>query len=133
MDSTLGEMTMRPAASDKQIRECEERLGIVLPEGYRQFLKRSNGGEGFVGPNAYAMFWSVEELHSMNQGYEVEKYLVGGLLFGSDGGGEAYGFDLRNPKSSIVQVPFVGMGWSDALVLGGSFDSFLEKLAGTTT
>jgi hypothetical protein len=65
----------------------------------------------------------------MNHGYEVEKYLPCSLLFGSDGGGEAYAFDLRMATSSIVRVHFVGMSWADAITLDSSFLDFLKRLS----
>jgi hypothetical protein len=99
-----------------------------LPVDYREFLKITNGGEGFIGENAYVMFWGVDELVSMNKAYEVDTYVPGFLLFGSNGGGEAFGFDTRKKRWTIVQVPFVGMEWSLAERLGRSFKDFLEKL-----
>jgi cell wall assembly regulator SMI1 len=33
----------RPPASDSQISQAEERLGIALPPSYRTFLRVSNG------------------------------------------------------------------------------------------
>jgi len=123
----LERFNRRPGASDITIAEAEEQLGLKLPADYVQFLKLTNGGEGFVG-GGYAILWPVEELHSTNQGYEFAKYLPGFLSIGSNGGGEAYGFDTRDPLWPIVQAPFIGGGWNDAWPLGKSFNSFLEKL-----
>ncbi len=64
----------------------------------------------------------------MNQGYEVENYAPGLLIFGSDGGGEAYGFDTRNPQWQMVDIPFVGMHWSLARPIATSFEGFLTHL-----
>jgi hypothetical protein len=64
----------------------------------------------------------------MNQSYEVQKYVPGLLVFGSSGGGEAYGFDTRFPDWPIVQVPFVGMEWAVAEPMGSSFGEFLGQL-----
>jgi len=50
------------------------------------------------------------------------------LLFGSDGGGEAYGFDMRTPNKHIVQIPFVGMDWADAIAMGSRFEEFLDRV-----
>jgi hypothetical protein len=101
---------------------------MKLPSEYVTFLKLCNGGEGFIGDEEYVILWSIEELASMNDGYEIEKYVPGLLVFGSNAGGEAYGFDTRTPESQIVSVPFVGMEWSLALPKGASFEAFLGCL-----
>ena len=46
------------------------------------------------------------------------------FLFGSNGGGEAYGFDKR-PSTSVVQVSFVGIDRSLVEYLAPSFTEFL--------
>jgi SMI1/KNR4 family protein SUKH-1 len=123
-------LNRRPAAEDAAIAESEKQLAVKLPAEYVEFLKLTNGGEGFIGRN-YAILWRVEELASMNESYEVRKYAPGLLIFGSSGGGEAYGFDARTPQWPIVQVPFVGMDWDYADPMGESFNAFLGRLHGT--
>jgi hypothetical protein len=50
------------------------------------------------------------------------------LLFGSDGGGQAFAFDTRSAANPIVCVPFVGMELKEALPIASSFTGFLEEL-----
>src|SRR5437868_296302 len=118
----------RDAASQELIASSENALNIVLPGAYVCFLRISNGGEGFVGRGGYLMLWPVEELQALNASYEVEKYAPGLLLFGSNGGGEAYGFDMRTLDKQIVQIPFVGMDWTYATEMGSRFEEFLERI-----
>jgi hypothetical protein len=129
MYQSLHELNRRPGATDAMIAESERKLGLKLPAEYVEFLKVSNGGEGFIGPNAYVMLWPVEELAERNRSYEVGDATPGLLIFGSNGGGEAYGFDIRTPHFPIVQVPFIVLSWDDALPVGGSFDEFLAQLS----
>jgi hypothetical protein len=124
----LDGMNFRPSATDSAIAAGKRELGVDLPPEYREFLKRANGGEGFVGKN-YLILWRVEELASMNQAYQIQEYIPGLLIFGSSGGGEAYGFDTRTPNWTIVRVPFVGMEWSLAEPMGATFNGFLERLS----
>ena len=128
MDRLLADLNPNAPASLAAVEAIERQLGIKLPPEYVEFLNRTNGGEGFVGKNAYVMLWAVGELASMNEAYEVQKYVPGLLIFGSDGGGEAFGFDTRIPECPIVQVPFVGMAWDLAPPMGTTFDRFLERL-----
>jgi hypothetical protein len=134
-DSMVAEMNRlldvphrRSGSADDAIADSEKRLGVKLPAQYVEFLKLTNGYEGLVGKACYVMLWRVEELDSMNEAYEVQKYAPGLLIFGSDGGGEAYGFDTREPQWPIVQVPFIPMDWNEAQPTGSSFNAFLEQL-----
>jgi hypothetical protein len=52
------------------------------------------------------------------------------LLFGSDGGGEAYAFDTRESPWGVVKVPFIGMSDRQSIVLLGR--SFVEFLGNAT-
>jgi len=115
-------------ASAAAIAECERHLGRELPKDYRDFMMITNGGEGFIGANSYLRLWKIEELLLLNDGYETANYLPDGLLFGTDGGEEAFGFDLRSSEIKIVEVPFIGMGWELAWLLSGSFREFLFRL-----
>nr|WP_246675264.1 hypothetical protein [Mesorhizobium sp. B2-3-4] len=42
-----------------------------------------------------------------NREYQVEKYAPGILLFASNGGGEAYGFDTHEVAMPIVRISFM--------------------------
>ena len=117
----------RAGVTELLISGRERELGLKLPDDYVAFLKASNGGEGFVGNN-YVMLWKVEELSSMNRSYETEIYAPGLLIFGSDGGGEAYGFDTRELPWRVVRVPFVGMHWNQAKQISQSFQTFVDYL-----
>jgi len=79
------------------------RLGVTLPSDYLDFLRQYDGGEGFIGDN-YIVLWKAEELADFNREYGVEKYAPGVLLFGSDGGGEGYGFDTSSAPKTVVRM-----------------------------
>lgn len=120
-------LNRRPPATGEAIAAFESAIGKQLPGDYVEFLRATDGGEGFIG-RAYVILWGINELASMNQGYEVGSYAPGLLICGSDGGGEAYGFDTRVPNWPIVEVPFVGMEWSLARPLASSVAGFFEHL-----
>ena len=116
-------------AQDSDIKSVENFLGRELPSEYVDFLRRNDGGEGFIFEN-YLILWRVSELLEFNRNYEVEKYASGLFLFGSDGGGEGYGFDMRGQELVVVTVPFVGMSLRYARVVAASFEEFIQKLRG---
>jgi hypothetical protein len=45
-----------------EIERFRAETGVDLPRDYVEFLRRSDGGEGFIGPNAYVMLWQLSEL-----------------------------------------------------------------------
>ena len=104
-----------------------------LPTDYLEFVK-DHGGEGFfVSEDAYLALWKVENLATRNAEYQVELWAPGLLVFGSDGGGEAYGFDTRQSTWPIVMVPFIGMEWKVVIPVGDSFSDFLHHLRERTS
>jgi hypothetical protein len=123
--SLLASFSRNPPADDAAIRTAENDSNAALPSKYREFLQFTNGGEGFVGSGRYAALWRVEEICPFNKEYEVSERAPGLLLFGTDGGGECFGFDYRSPDRVIVQVPAIGMSLSDTLVIAPTFPRFL--------
>ena len=124
MRALLNNFNGSPGATDAAIADAESKLHTKLPGEYVDFLKMANGGEGFVGKN-YVIIWGVQDLAAMDDSYEIQKYVPGLLVFGSSGGGDAYGFDIRGPQWQIVRVPFVGMQWDVAEPIASSFGKFL--------
>ncbi len=129
LDDLLAEFNGNQGASAQATRAAADVLKAELPGDYVAFLQATNGGEGMIG-GAYLILWKAEELAEMNTSYQVAEYAPGLLLFGSDGGGEAFAFDTRTKPWLVVKVPFVGMELECAEVLAPSFDAFLKTLAG---
>jgi len=94
-----------------------------LPDSYMAFLARSNGGEGFIGER-YVWLWKAEELVTHNRGYKVAEFFPNFFFIGTDGGGEAYAFDISGDDATVFEVPFIGMP-SDASAIADSFDALL--------
>lgn len=135
MDAKIAELTRtlrtRPGTPAHLIEEVERALGVRFPKDYADFLATSDGAEGFIGEqdNAYLSLWPVERLAEMNAAYKTNEYSPGLLLFGSDGGGEGYAFDLRSSEPSVVQMPFDSIDPRDARACGRTFTEFLELLS----
>ncbi len=55
-------------------------------------MREHNGGEGDIG-EAWLVLFPLEELEEINYDYEIDKYLLGHIIIGSDGSGELYGVD----------------------------------------
>jgi hypothetical protein len=88
-------------------------------------MSRHNGGEGFL-PETYLMLFRTEELIRLNREYEVKTYLPGFFLFGSNGGGEGFGFNLPDWRMPVGKVPFVGMERSYIQQISPTFNGLFE-------
>jgi cell wall assembly regulator SMI1 len=119
---------LNAGAPTKAINDAITALGKILPIDYARFLAEHDGGEGFIGNN-YLILWRVEELPNFNREYEVIEYAPDILLFGSDGGGEGYGFDTRDLNMRVVRIPFIGMDRRYATPVATSFTDLLAQLA----
>ncbi|HEX4158672.1 MAG TPA: SMI1/KNR4 family protein [Rhizomicrobium sp.] len=122
-----GRFTANPPASREEIARVQNELTFPLPKSYVNFLMAANGGEGFIG-NAYVILWKVDELIHKNISYNVAEFAPGTFLFGSNGGGEAFGFDTRSEAGSIVSIPFITMEEKDAIPLALDFEAFLSRM-----
>lgn len=127
MDALLKEFVATSSGTQEEIKSVEDEFGVSLPEDYQTFLRTSGGGEGFIGEQ-YLIIWSANELVPFNAEYEVNKYAPGILMFGSNGGGEGFAFDLRQKAMTIVMVPFIGMDLQQAVQIADTFSNFLKKL-----
>ncbi|MBA1143192.1 SMI1/KNR4 family protein [Mesorhizobium neociceri] len=122
MEYSLIEGRFDPPAEAAVVDGLSANLGVTLPKDYTNFLRKHNGGEGFIG-DSYIILFKAEELVEFNREYEVEKYAPGILLFASNGGGEAYGFDTNDVEMPIVRIPFIPMERQSA-------DAIARDLAG---
>jgi hypothetical protein len=102
--------------------------GVQNSEDYVEFMVGSNGAEGPIGEENYLVLWSVENLMRQNEEYRVNEYAPGLFLFGSDGGGEGYGFDARSEEIRFVEIPLIGLDFEDAWFRGRTFLEFLKHL-----
>lgn len=113
----------------ENMENVEKHFGFPLPSDYKSFMSTHDGGEGFV-REQYLILWRAGEIIEFNRDYEVEKYASGLVLFGSNGGGEAFAFDARAGENMKIRiVPFIGMNLADAKPVADSFENFLFRLA----
>ena len=101
----------------------EEQLHIVFPEDYLEFLKWSNGGEGYIEKN-YVSLWKVEDLEVLNREYQIQTYLSKGYLgIGTDGGGICYGFCLEK-EFAIFKCSLGDLDINEITIVANSIKDF---------
>lgn len=64
---------------------------------------------------------SKRSLISLNEAYNVKEFIADIIIFGSDGGEEAYAFDISGQQLQIVKLPFIGMGYVEKEKLADKF------------
>jgi len=116
-------------ALEDQLSRLESEAGVRLPKEYVEFMRMVDGYAGQVGGKGYVDIMTIDEAIRTNSAHKIRETMHGLLLFASDGGGEAFAFDLRGDEVTVVQVPWVGMDWECANKVGTSFMDFLEQLA----
>ncbi|HEX3666153.1 MAG TPA: SMI1/KNR4 family protein [Rhizomicrobium sp.] len=126
--SSAGRFVANPPAGREETEKVQSELKFALPKSYVDFLLTANGGEGFTS-DSYVVLWRVEDLVSRNAAYNVAGFAPGLFLFGSNGGGEAFGFDTGSETCSIVSIPFVTMDKMDARLVATNFERFISTLS----
>ena len=121
-----GELSVRPGANMTAIRDRERELGVTFPTDYVELMLLSNGLEGFLGGDAESAYIRIDPIEEMmndeEQGLAAE-FWPAYVVFGSDGGGEAFAFDADH-SMRIVMFPWVG-GAGDAIVQAATLTEFL--------
>src|SRR5437764_11684451 len=80
-------------SSLSQIQEAQAALAMPVPPDLAEFLTSRGPGEGFAGDGSYLSITPPEGWASKHEILEAAKKWPGLLIFGSDGGGEFFGFD----------------------------------------
>jgi hypothetical protein len=115
----------RSVADENDVAAVEQFVGRRLPSDYIGVLHRHDGAEGWIG-DQYLALWPANEVIANNVTLETERLIPGNLLFATDGGGEAFGFDGRD---AVVMVPLVGMSVDTVVKLGPTLGDWLVQLS----
>lgn len=129
LDQMLTEVEMLPPSRADEMADFMRIVGDMPHKDYLEFMSRHNGGDGPVGKEGYVRFWPLDQVVAGTEEYGAPEFVPGLLLFGGDGGNEAFAFDRQNPKWPIVMVPMVGMSRKDMKFVAGTFTEFIQRLA----
>mgnify|MGYP000544170407 CR=1 FL=1 len=112
--------------SDEDLFQIGQFLFSEFSNDYKTFITWSNGGEGEVGGN-YISLWKIEDIITLNNDYQIQKYLSKDFLaIGTDGGGVCYGFNLRD-NFSFFKCPLGDLDINELSLITKSFKEFFEK------
>jgi hypothetical protein len=116
-------LSLAAPADRAQVERLRQDLASQVPDDYLAFLTAHDGAQGAVGVIA-----PVAEVGRADDLYPELDHLHGLVIFGSDGGLEAFGFDR---SGAVAVIPWIG-GPEDAIPQG-SFAEFLCRLSRGTT
>lgn len=120
LTTTFESFVRNPSASQGVMQSLIAATILTLPPDYIEALQFMNGGEGFIG-EIYFRLYPAEKIIPLNTLYGTSEFAPSLLIFGSDGGGEAFAFDMRQAPTRIIQIPFIPMRLEYAIDLGESF------------
>jgi hypothetical protein len=103
-------------------------IAELLPPEYRALIDSLGAGEGFIATR-FLRLYPLDELAAANRAYDVLTYLPQHLLFGSDGGGQAFLFELSDGPVRVVEVPFIPLDPAYATATYEDFVAFMEAIA----
>ncbi|MDB5014851.1 MAG: hypothetical protein JWQ25_3053 [Daejeonella sp.] len=112
-------------SSNHTFKDIELKLGIELPQDFKNFLMLTNGFEGFVG-ETYCRFNKLEEILENTKNH-CEDFFSWAIHIGSNGGSEMYVLDKRGKQLVYGILPAIGDD-GDFIILGESFEQFIKHL-----
>jgi cell wall assembly regulator SMI1 len=110
-------------ATDQQITEAENELGIKFPKEYRLLLTSSNG----LFANDLVNLYPTEEIAERNSTFEVARYLPGYIMIGDDSGGSGIFIDTVSSPSPVYQIGHGSLDLSDAVVLAPTLTDWIDQ------
>jgi hypothetical protein len=114
---------IQDAATDQQIAEAENELGIKLPEEYRLLLTASDG----LFANDLVKLYSTEEIAERNSTFEIAQYLPGYLMIGDDSGGYGIFLDTGSSPSPVYLMGHGSLLKSEAIVLARTLADWINQ------
>jgi hypothetical protein len=104
-------------------------LGRPVPADLRRFYEVGGGAEGFLPRSeSYVALWEPSVLRKYNELGGFSEFAPGLVVIGTDGGGEAFGVDLRDWAVAYVVVPLIGISWERADRVGETLEELLTSL-----
>ena len=84
----------RKPAPPEEIQKLKDAFKIVLPSDYEELMLNSNGCSVYQF-EATLIIWSTIEVLALFREHDLYKGIPESLIFGGDGGGTLYCYDLR--------------------------------------
>ena len=117
----------RSPATDEDINHLKEKFRVSLPDDYEQLLRFSNGGSLYGFSTPFIVYSPVEVLALYKEG-DLYINIPKALIFGGDGGGTLYCFDLRIDPHPVFFVREDEISYDDAIYKAASLTDTIQKV-----
>lgn len=107
-------------ATEAAIEALERKWSHRLPPEYLDLLKITDGASSVL-----VQLWPTDEV--LEDGYRAHEFGPHLVFFGSDGCGELFAFDSREPLGSITMVHAISNWTKDTKVVAKTFDQFVRR------
>ena len=124
-----------PGATESSLSSLRATIGCSLPPEYFALLAQSNGGEGPLAASPFNLcLFSAEEAAKLKADGTYDEFFPGFFMFGSNGGGEYIGFDLRGTEPwPVVAIDMTNIDLFESVeLIASDFNDFLS-LVGVQT
>ena len=118
--------------TEREVREFCLRAPPAIPGAYLAYLREYGAVQVDVPhiASGFVAFWPLAEVLPLNEGYAIAKFAPGLFAFGTDGSGQLYVFDVRDPQRvSVGYVPSIPLELNEYRVLASSFEEFANELS----
>lgn len=125
------DLDLRPPVPREKILQVGKTIGFEFPDEYVDFMTESNGANGSIrlrgAPHhSQLILYPIEVVAERAALPEAEEMYPGLVMFGTDGGQEAYFFERTT--RAVIERPFIGSD-DDARHVGHNILEFLRYLS----
>jgi cell wall assembly regulator SMI1 len=114
-----------PPGTTEQIINLENKLGIKLPNDYKDFLRLTNGFDGIIN-EFVARFDPIERIYQSTQD-NCSKFFPWAVFIGTNGNIEMFVIDKRSTPFQFGLLPYIASD-NDFIPLGDTFGEFIHQL-----
>jgi hypothetical protein len=119
-------LNLRAPASNAALRNLRKVRRV--PDDYVDFLRKSNGADGFIG-TVPVSFFSAEQIVELNIAAAIDEFAPGLIMFASDLSGISYAFDTRKKQETIVEFFDADIGEGEETFCANSIADFFKYLS----
>lgn len=121
--------SLADGAHEVDVKRAEEAIHCKIPNEYRCFILKHNGGVGLIGDVHCLDLWPVAQIPKYYSGYQFSEFLPSFVPIGSNGASEAFVIDASAEPPVFGFVPFGDPRRTSFIPLSAHFAESIELIA----